>query len=76
MAFDLLGHNYEMNMIKALFYDNHSLGVKTLAATIILSIPSYTALYEYAFRKRPQKSVQIKIPAPVDPELRASTRQV
>ena len=51
LAFDVMGHNYDLNVIKSLYYENHILGIKTLIATVVLSIPSYMALFEYAFRK-------------------------
>jgi hypothetical protein len=52
LAFDVMGRNYESNLFKALFFENHSLGIKALLASIILTIPSYMALYDYAFGRK------------------------
>src|SRR3989338_5815589 len=49
LAFDLMSHNYGMNLLKAVGYDNAWLAGRILLRYILLSFPSYLALYDVAF---------------------------
>jgi len=49
LAFDLTGHNYEMNLVKSVWHDDSALGVRVILTYVFLSLPSYLALWEYAF---------------------------
>lgn len=55
LAFDILGHNYELNFIKSLVYENQTFGIKTLLASVILYLPCYMALFDYSFGRRNTK---------------------
>ena len=48
-AFDVTGHNYEINLLKSISHDSVLLGIKTLLTYAILTLPSYLGLYDHAF---------------------------
>jgi len=52
LACDVLGHSYEFKFIQSMFYHNVSAGVHLVIVTLIWNIPSYVALYLYAFRRK------------------------
>ena len=51
LAFDIMGHNYGINLIKSMSHENALLGLKFLMTYIFLVLPTYIALYDYAFGK-------------------------
>jgi hypothetical protein len=56
LALDLLGHNYEINLFKSLAHDNLWLGIRFILSNVMLAIPSYIALFDYAFGQSIKKS--------------------
>ena len=60
LAFDVTGHNYEMNFIKALSHDNALLSMKAILTYVMLNLPSYMALYVYAFSNDPHSQQKTK----------------
>ena len=55
LAFDLTGHNYEMNLLKSVSYDNALISMKSVLNYTLFTFPSYVALYTYAFKNRSSK---------------------
>jgi hypothetical protein len=50
LAFDITGHNYEMNLLKSIGHDNAWVSLKVIINYTALALPTYLALYDYAFR--------------------------
>ncbi len=52
IIFEIFGHGYEFKMIKSLFYTNHLLVVSFLVLYILILLPSYYGVFQYAFRRK------------------------
>ena len=51
IVFEFFGHDYEYKLIKSIFYSNFILAASTLAVYVLIFIPSYMAVFRYAFRQ-------------------------
>ncbi len=51
VGFDLAGHFYDSQFIKAAFFQSFSYGLACIGAFVLPMLPSYMAHYIYAFKK-------------------------
>ena len=49
--FDIIGHPYELKLIESVFRMNVWYALGSLSLLLVLTIPSYVALYQYAFEQ-------------------------
>lgn len=53
IGFDLIGHFYDIQFIKAAFFQNLTYGLACIGVLALPMLPSYLAHYKYAFKKSP-----------------------
>lgn len=53
LAADITGRSYEFQFIKSLFYQDPQTGFSLISVYLLLVLPSYIALYLYAFDREP-----------------------
>jgi len=51
IAFDFVGHGYEMNFFQSLFQNSFTVAFISLAISVLIIFPSYFAGFQYAFRQ-------------------------
>ena len=62
LSLDLTAHSYDVNFLKSLFHQDTLLTLGVIAIIVVFNLPSYVALFLYAFR---QKTHLPRTPHPV-----------
>jgi len=52
LLLDVTSHSYEVKFLQSLFHQDAVLTVQIILALMLFSLPSYAALFMYAFRER------------------------
>ena len=52
LGFDMVGHAYEAKFVKSAFYSHFAYALSSLLLLLLLMLPSYLALFRYAFRQK------------------------
>ena len=53
LAADITGRPYEMKILKSMFYHDQRVGLNLALFIFFLFLPSYIALFSYAFKRKP-----------------------
>jgi len=52
ISFETIGHAYEVQLLRSLFYNDILIAVATIAFMAAMILPSYWACFRYAFRQK------------------------